>query len=518
MLYQRDFTKTNQKHPSKSHRDLNWYMKLRIGGDKPFIERSTKLTNEFDAYEFAKGELLRLQQAVRVGHSLKDFTFEQHWEEWFQRKILSGKWKPERQNWHKKYGDRYFKEYFRDQKSGKSMLLNEITAEFADDYWPWRITYWTTGPGSKLKKFNPKRRGAKTKSTNNSKSAPKAKTLQMEQSALNQIFFDAAQRARVQRVIKMESPTKGTKSDRRPHFEYAEFKSLVRHLENYRDGKGSIFKKGDGNSWHKSKRQQLYYFVVFMAGSGLRVGEARQLRWRDIKFKQKSALKEPIAEVTVGKKTKTGERLVQTQPSAHKALVDWRAITKFKNDDDLVWFGQKSLDAPQKPFGDVNKTFQTFLAQVSHGKIKQTLLFSRDGERRSLYSLRHYYATQRIIKGGVSVYDLSMNMGCKVAQIERHYSHTNSRQKRNSITGSLTAQQAQQEEKKTSVSSRDKMLIEAVDSFNDGDLSEEQLLQIVKMRLKPKIAESAGKSSAQEDLLNSASNGDDREQRRVAAK
>jgi hypothetical protein len=29
----------------------------------------------------------------------------------------------------------------------------------------------------------------------------------------------------------------------------------------------------------------------------------------------------------------------------------------------------------------------------------------------------------RLEKGDVSIYDLSMNMGCKVKQIENHYSH-----------------------------------------------------------------------------------------------
>lgn len=54
---------------------------------------------------------------------------------------------------------------------------------------------------------------------------------------------------------------------------------------------------------------------------------------------------------------------------------------------------------------------------------KDGLLYDRDGDRRSIYSLRHTYATMRLEKGDVSIYDLSLNMGCKVKKIENHYSH-----------------------------------------------------------------------------------------------
>ena len=38
--------------------------------------RVTKLTTYEDAYEYAKNELLRLQHAAKLGHSLDDYTFE----------------------------------------------------------------------------------------------------------------------------------------------------------------------------------------------------------------------------------------------------------------------------------------------------------------------------------------------------------------------------------------------------------------------------------------------------------
>jgi hypothetical protein len=145
---------------AKSHRKQAWYMRLKIGGRKGYITGSTKLTTYEDAYEYAKNELLRLQHAAKLGHSLDDYTFEKHWNDWFERNKKNGTWTASRQYWHEKYAARYFKPYFQN-KDGTSVLLNEITPTIAAAYWDWRITYWASDEGVRLQKYNPKRRGAK---------------------------------------------------------------------------------------------------------------------------------------------------------------------------------------------------------------------------------------------------------------------------------------------------------------------------------------------------------------------
>ena len=42
---------------AKTHRQANWYMRLKIGGRKSYVTRSTRLTIHEDAYEYAKSEL-----------------------------------------------------------------------------------------------------------------------------------------------------------------------------------------------------------------------------------------------------------------------------------------------------------------------------------------------------------------------------------------------------------------------------------------------------------------------------
>jgi integrase len=463
---------------AKSHRKPAWYMRLQITGRKGYITRSTKITIYEDAYEFAKSELLRLQQAAKLGHSLDEHTFEQHWRNWFERNIKNGTWTESRQYWHEKYAERYFKQYFKN-KDGTSMLLNDITPSVASGYWDWRIGFWDSAEGKALQKYNPKRRGAKTRGTNNIRKAPAVKTLLMEQSALNQIFFDAFERGRLQQVFKMRAPAKNRTPARRAGFDAEEYATLTRYLRSYRDCVG-VFADKRLNAWHKMQRQQMYYFVLFLANSGLRVGEAREMIWSDIKFDVDMGENNPtIAEVRVSKATKKGQaRFVQTQAGANDALKKWRDISPYNKTNDLVWFGQVDAETRTvRKFVDLNRGFQIFLKRVPYNERVDGLLYDRDGDKRSLYSLRHTYATLRLEKGDVSVYDLAINMGCKVAQIENHYSHVLTQQRRHEITKTRRSTKTAM---KATDDAEDSFVVEALKRFKRGELSETALLEIMR--------------------------------------
>jgi len=466
---------------SKSHRQQTWYMRLKIGGRKGYITRSTKLTIYEDAYEFAKSELLRLQQAARLGHSLNEYTFEKHWNDWYERNLRNGTWKDDRARWHKMYFNRYFKDYFSNADKS-SMLLNDITAQYAAGYWDWRKSYWSTASAARLHSYNPKRRGAKTQGTANAKKMPALKTLQMEQSALNQIFYDAMERGRMQQIVKMRVAAQGKAPSRRAGFDTGgEYLVLVRNLRSYRDCVGRFASEGL-NAWHKLHRTQLSYFIMFLLHSGLRVGEAREMRWSDVKLDEEvEGEDERIAEVRVSKATKKGQaRFVQAQPGANNALKEWRKTSPHTAKNDWVWFGQQhDADGTATQISDLNKSFQQYLRAIEFDSRQDGLLNDRDGDRRSLYSLRHTYATLRLEKGDVSVYDLSINMGCKVKQIETHYSHVVSKQRRQQITRTNRKKVAV-DTGQGAVMNDNVFIAEARRRMNAGELSDEAFLSIAK--------------------------------------
>ena len=59
----------------------------------------------------------------------------------------------------------------------------------------------------------------------------------------------------------------------------------------------------------------------------------------------------------------------------------------------------------------------------------------RTGKERTLYSLRHFYATIALTYARVSVYVLAQHMGTSVKMIESHYGHVLLRKKASEIAG-----------------------------------------------------------------------------------
>lgn len=477
ILYQRNLQTAAPN--VKSHRKPKWYMKLRVDGPKKVINRSTGLTSYEEAYTYARKEYDRLRNAVALGHTLDDFTFEKHWEDWYQRNLKNQTWKSDRQRWHKNQAARYYKAYFR-YADGTSMRLNDITPTFAHAYWDWRIAYWSTQQGEKLEEYNPKRRNAKTTTTHNVAKVPSKKTLQMDQTALNQIFWDARERGRLQQVFKLKPPSDNQPHNRRPHFEPNEHASMTSYLQSYRDVKGA-FKSDRINAWHKLQRAQLYHFVIFMLNSGLRVGEAREMRWRDIRFdvtddKFDEIETDPICVVEVRKSTKKSQnRDVQTQPNANKTLKEWRAKTPHAGENDLVWFGQqKADDGKPKPFTNLNKSFQQFLARLPIKDAQEGLLYNKEGEKRSLYSLRHTYATVRR-HHGVGWEDLALNMGCSYKQLKDHYDHSTSNSRRADIVKTKRGKKAAAND----ANALDPFVVEAMKKYRAGEIDDATMIGIM---------------------------------------
>ena len=64
--------------------------------------------------------------------------------------------------------------------------------------------------------------------------------------------------------------------------------------------------------------------------------------------------------------------------------------------------------------------FERFLKR--HTNEDFLLWKEEESPHRTLYSLRHTYATQRLINGDIGVYELARNMGTSIRELERTYS------------------------------------------------------------------------------------------------
>jgi integrase len=221
----------------------------------------------------------------------------------------------------------------------------------------------------------------------------------------------------VDRPIEFDKPR--VKQNRRPHFDASDWAKLTRFLRDWvKQGKSG---EGGGKT---RERVLLTNYVLILANTGIRVGEARILRWRDV-HTDKDKNGSPIVVLTV--KGKTGEREVIARTFDvwnyfERVRTMREAELKRKvNRDDFVFCNREG-----KPIGSFKKGFQNMIAKagVERDTYKQ---------RRTIYSLRHTYATFRLQEGSPH-FHLAQNMGTSVKMLEEFYGHIRSRDVADELT------------------------------------------------------------------------------------
>jgi integrase len=203
---------------------------------------------------------------------------------------------------HKLFASKYLIPYFGEYR------VSDMPDAFVEKYWDWRINY-----------HNPDNWSDPEDIPASAVRIPAQKTLDMEAGMLRQIFRWGKRVGFVKRepwvkAVKVKH-TKGV--ERRPTFTEAEWKKIYQVLRSWvkepmqtRAGKdgGTLHRKGP-HALHRYQRELLRNYLLFMANSGLRPNEARQLRWQDIRFEKDSAKKKAVV-VEVAPTTKTGARTV----------------------------------------------------------------------------------------------------------------------------------------------------------------------------------------------------------------
>lgn len=300
-----------------------------------------------------------------------------------------------------------------------SKVVGEINDKLIAQYWAWRISYWRSEQGeAKISAAAKSRTSAKRpykQKLGNVALTPAQKTLDMERTVLGQVLSWAHRNGMINRLPDLKPP-KANKIggvERRPAFELEEWKALYRFLRQWANEgasePGEAAKKGP-HQLHRWQRQHLRNYVVFMCSSGLRPNEARQLRWRDITTHHDINGSAYII-LTIAPNTKTGMRECVPLRNAITIIERLKANSKHTNADDLVFANPNG-----EPVENFGKTFKSVLQ-------KSGLLKDRFGKERTIYSLRHTYATFRIRYGNVSVDALASNMGTSPSIIFRHYRH-----------------------------------------------------------------------------------------------
>lgn len=402
-----------------------WQMRLKIPDRAGYVVKSTKQKDRALAEEVARKEFNALAYKVENNLEIKSYDFAKIYAAWWERE------RPSKGEARRKYiegtAKRYLLPYFGEVLNGIS--ITALTDLHFEDYWGWRIGYWGSGEGQQNLLTANKRRNNQANQRHSKKGnvakRPSNKTLQMEQSLLKQIFWWSHRRGIIQRQPYIKAPkdaaTKNLDTARRPTFDVSEYRQLYRLMRqwvkgeaigeqprrNGKFGKGRVVIKKP-HSLHIWHRNLIRNYVLFMANTGLRPNEARQLRWRDIRTTD-----DGIRYLYIQPTTKTGERDTYPLPSAFRYLERVAEQSEYTSPDDLI-FG----DRDGNPVENFNKTFTALLAD-------NDLLYDTNGRRRTIYSLRHFYATQRLSSktNPVPMEVLAKNMGTSPQTLYRHYRH-----------------------------------------------------------------------------------------------
>ena len=253
---------------------------------------------------------------------------------------------------------------------------------------------------------------------------PRSSTLNTHNSALNRIFDEAVARGYMNKSQVPVLVNKGRDSVRRPDFTREEYATLIRKLPSWIDA------GREGKS--RDMRHLLRDYILILANTGMRHGtEAENLCWKHISLFEDKGLKYLEMSVT----GKTGRRDIICRAGTINYLKRIQSRCPDIADMSFEQLIKARLEQPvfRLPDGtasaNLRQTFKIFMKDTG------LLTCPRTGQDRTLYSLRHTYATFSLLNDGMDVHTLAVQMGTSILMIERHYSHLTPRLKKEMLTG-----------------------------------------------------------------------------------
>ena len=241
--------------------------------------------------------------------------------------------------------------------------------------------------------------------------APKASTLNNFSSTWSKLQQVAVNKGWLSDKVAIPKLTsRGQKSTARPAFSREEMDKLVTFMKTWAlEGRLAV---------EREMRPLLRDYVEMLLLTGMRHGtEALGIKWQHIEWHTDKG----IRYLRIWVSGKTGGRWLIAKHSAVEALR--RLHSRQQDIKDIAFEALFQQRIPLEIFRfstgyqppSLNGTFRRLMRDS--GLVKDS-----NGQTRTLYSVRHTYATLELLEKGTDIHTLSKQMGNSVAMIEKHYS------------------------------------------------------------------------------------------------
>lgn len=246
----------------------------------------------------------------------------------------------------------------------------------------------------------------------------KASTINTHNSTLNRIFEEGVTQNYLNKTQIPLLQNKGVKSERRPHFTLDEYRQLVKFMRKWVTDNAHLRDKSI------DMRFLLRDYVLILANTGMRHGtESYGIKWKHLSWYMDGGKR--ILMISVDGKTKQRELVAR-----HNCARYFERIQKRCDDIKHLTFDELIAEGRDEYVFRLNDGTRTVNLKQTFTKLMKDsgLLVDRaTNTNRTLYSLRHTYATFALLYSKTPVFDLEVQMGTSVAMIRKHYAHISAR-------------------------------------------------------------------------------------------
>ncbi len=368
-----------------SKRGDYWHFRLWLEKEKKYVRRSLKTRKRHIAVELAKEMYLEMYANIKQGKSFYSITCEQAAEKYLEARLKDyevgqislSRYRTIRT--HLKTWNEFI---------GKKKKLRELKRKDCENYYEWRHDR-TDGKVSLI-------------------------TIDNEQMTINSMmkWLKRADEAEIDGFDfkKLKKDGENEETVRRQTLTNEEYNGLIKTMRRLCSEKHS--KNESELTWRKLTQM----FVLVATNSGLRVGEQKQLRWKDVQVemhKDKDGNTVKLARIVVRaatSKVRKGRTLLCRNGQYFERIQE---IFGKRSAEDLVF----SMDG--KRIINLKTLNKYFRAMLEAAEIRDVV-----GRGIVLYSLRHFMITQRIM-AGLGYRAIADMCGTSVTMIEKTYWHLN---------------------------------------------------------------------------------------------